>query len=147
MAGPYAHIACLVDDSAPAAGAAREARALADIGGAELTLVHVTQSAEAYVGGVTPWSEDLSRIDEQIRSQAAEWLASLATEVGARAVVLQGGHPGEIACLWAEENGADLLVVAPHRGRLARIALGSVAGYVAAHAHTAVLVVRGPQTA
>jgi nucleotide-binding universal stress UspA family protein len=103
----------------------------------------VAPSAQSFVGGVTPWSDDMAEIDDQLREQAADWLDDLAGEVGGEGVVLQGSHPGEIAVVWAEEQGVDLLVVAPHRGRLARIALGSVASYVATNATCAVLIARG----
>lgn len=139
----YEHIACLVDDSQPALAGARVAARLATLLGAKLTLVHVAPSAESFVGGTTPWTDDMADVDSQLRKQASEWLAHLSHEVGAEAVVLQGGHPGEIACLWAEEAGCDLVVVTPQRGRLARMALGSVAGYVAANASANVLVARG----
>ena len=139
----YSHVACLVDDSALATTGARLAAELADAAGATLSLVHVAPSAQSFVGGVTPWSDDMADIDDQLREQAGEWLAELTGEIGGEGVVLQGSHPGEIAVVWAEEQGVDLLVVAPHRGRLARIALGSVASYVATNARCAVLIARG----
>ena len=139
----YRHIACLVDDSALATAGARFAGELARAAGATLSLVNVAPSAQSFVGGVTPWSDDMAEIDDQLREQAADWLSELAGELEGEGVVLQGSHPGEIALVWAEEQGVDLLVVAPHRGRLARIALGSVASYVATNATCAVLIVRG----
>ena len=140
---PKPHVACLVDDSPPSALGARVGARHARRIGARLSIVHVAPSAEAFVGGTVPWSDDMADVDSQLRDQAETWLGALAKELEGEGVVLQGGHAGEIGCLWAEEVGCDLLVVAPQRGRMARIALGSVANYVATNAPCNVMVVRG----
>ncbi len=140
---PQPHVACLVDDSPASALGARVGALHAERIGARLSIVHVAPSAEAFVGGTVPWSDDMAGVDSQLRDQAETWLSALAKELGGEGIVLQGGHAGEIACLWAEEAECDLLVVAPQRGRMARIALGSVANYVATNAPCDVMVVRG----
>ena len=56
--------------------------------------------------------------------------------------VLLSGHAGSAACAWARRGGVDLLGAGAHRGRLARLALGSFASYVAYHAPCLVLLVR-----
>lgn len=52
------------------------------------------------------------------------------------------GHPAAAVCDWAEREGADLLVVAPHEGRAARLLLGSFASHLVHHAPSPVLVAR-----
>jgi nucleotide-binding universal stress UspA family protein len=71
---------------------------------------------------------------------ASAWLAQQ-VRPGEDAVVVEG-HPGSQACQWCQENAADLLVAAAHRGVVTRILLGSFAGFVAYHAPCSVLLVR-----
>ncbi|HNQ33072.1 MAG TPA: universal stress protein [Methanoculleus sp.] len=54
------------------------------------------------------------------------------------------GHPGASITALAHELGADLTVVGSHgRGRIDRFFLGSVSSYVADHATSTVMIVRG----
>ena len=62
---------------------------------------------------------------------------------GAKAVLLEG-DPADAVCDWAARAGADLLIVARHRGAIARALHGSFAGRVAEHAPCPVLVLRPP---
>ena len=66
-----------------------------------------------------------------------------AKKIDAEPVLLQGAHAGEAVCAWAADEGCDLLVAAPHSGRLRRTTVGSFAGYVSVHAPCSVLLARG----
>ena len=135
-AAPYAHIACCVEDSPGSERALGEARRLRAFGPGRLTIVHVAPTPIIYGESLGLPPED------QIAHVASTWLAETVQRIDGADSVLLSGHAASAACAWAREAGVDLLVAGAHRGRLARLALGSFASYVAYHAPCPVLLVR-----
>jgi nucleotide-binding universal stress UspA family protein len=83
---------------------------------------------------------------EVMQDAALEWLTeAIAGVPGAVPVVLQG-NPADAVCLWAEENGVDLLVAGAERGKIERLLLGSFALHLSKHAPCDVLLARLPKT-
>lgn len=140
MSVAYHRIACFIDDSAAAARALAHAAALRDATGAALQVVHVL-APPAFLVSLAAGLGGAPVHDTEVEREAAEmWLAEEARSVGAEGVLLEG-HPASTAAEWARESGADLLVVATHRGLVERTLLGSFAGYVAHHAPCPVFLV------
>lgn len=132
---PYRHIACCVDDSPASERAIAEARRLRALGPGHLTLIHVAQWPVTY--GL--WVPDPGDLYDGAR----HWLKGVVDEFPeAKAVLVEGGHPGAEACAWAHRHAVDLLVCASHHGPVARTVLGSFAHYLVHHAPCPVLVVR-----
>lgn len=78
--------------------------------------------------------------EEHIATARAE-LSSRADEVGAECEI-RAGHPATIILEFAEEIGADLIIIASHRPGMQDYLLGSTAGRVVRHADCTVLVER-----
>jgi nucleotide-binding universal stress UspA family protein len=133
---PYAHIACCMDDSPGSERALEEARRLRGFRTGRLTIVHVAPAPIIYGESLGLPPED------EIADVASAWLTETARGIDGADPVLLSGHAGSAACAWASQAGVDLLVAGAHRGRLARLALGSFASYVAYHAPCPVLLVR-----
>ncbi|HSJ74259.1 MAG TPA: universal stress protein [Miltoncostaeaceae bacterium] len=122
----WAHIACLVDDSAASAAALREARRVRAQGPSRLSIVHVAFGPP-----------------HDATTAAPGWLTAAAAEGPGDPVVLVNlGVPAAAACEWAAGARVDLIVAAAHRGMRERIMLGSFAGHLARHAPCSVLLVR-----
>jgi nucleotide-binding universal stress UspA family protein len=136
VAGPYLHIACCLDESPGSLRALQEARRLRSFGHGRLTIVHVRPSPIVYGESLTlPPDDDLT-------AAASAWLNAQLEHVAGAESILLSGHAGGAVCDWARQARPDLLIAGAHRGRLARLALGSFAGYVAYHAPCNVLLVR-----
>lgn len=132
-------------DGSPTGRAAVEAGVeLAADEGASVVVVHVVsilEFAERDNGGATPRPQRLPRAEEDVVLQSA--LATAAGHaVDAKAELLVGYPPTQIARLAAEVE-ADLIVVGS-RGlsRMKRVLLGSTSRELVAHAGRPVLVVR-----
>lgn len=135
----YGHIAVCIDRSDASMAALEEARALREAAGAgRLTIVHVAPSPLLYSGEAGAWVPD----PEDIATAAREWLNSAAATAPDATPVLLDGYPPAAACEWAEQNAVDLLVAASHRGLVARVFLGSFAGYLVRNAPCSVLLTR-----
>ncbi len=143
MTGNYNKIGCCIDDSEAATAAAGLAHLVARATGGQLLLVHVAPTPEAWLGGTEGWSTASLDAEASIREQAGAFLADQAQRIDAEPVLLQGAHAGEAVCAWATDAGCDLLVAAPHSGRLRRATVGSFAGYVSVHAPCSVMLARG----
>jgi nucleotide-binding universal stress UspA family protein len=144
-ARPPATIACCVDDSDASTAALAQAAALAEAAGAQLLVVHVMPSADAFTGGRTPWSLPAAQLAGDIMEEGRRWLDGRMQAAGvadAEQVLLQDDDEAEAVCRWAEEAGCDLLVAAAHRRGLARALLGSFTSHLARNAPCSVLVVR-----
>jgi nucleotide-binding universal stress UspA family protein len=116
------------------------AKALASGFEVNIVIMYAIEAVPTYVLPRIP--SDLLR---QHESEAGTKLRSLATAHGlaerARFVVRHGKPQHEIVAL-AEEEGADLIVMASHQPTGADILLGSVAASVVRHAPCSVMVVR-----
>lgn len=136
--GAFRHVACCIDASRSGGAALEEARGLSDAVGGRLSLVHAgpyTLTFEEVDGRRVPVREDLN-------AGARDWLRRRAGEIpGAEPVFLQGER-GPAACAWAEEAGADLIVVGAGSGRLPGLVPGGFVHHLLEHAPCPVLVVR-----
>lgn len=138
---PFRHVACCIDDSDAGGAALSYAAMVAASTGGSLSIVHVLApppflvSMAVGLGGAPVYDDGVHREAGQA------WIEGIAaTYENARAVLLEG-HPGETACRWATDEGADLLVLASHRGRIERALLGSFASFVSHHAPCPVLLI------
>lgn len=138
----FPHIACCIDDSAASDRALAEARRLRALGPGRLSLVHVAPWPLGLHGGAGGWVPEVAELEKGAR----EWLAVRAAEVPEAEQVILCGHPAATVCDWAEREHPDLIVVATHRGTLARALLGSFASFLAQHSPCPVLLVRPPAT-
>jgi nucleotide-binding universal stress UspA family protein len=133
-----------VDFSGRSDDAVRYARALADLSGARVDLLHAVDTGfEPDVYGVGMlWHEALPSIVERCRAAMAETAEAL---LGERAgdLHVEVASPAAAVLHAVERLGADLVVMATHgRTGLKRFALGSVAEKVVQHAPCPVLVVK-----
>lgn len=134
-------IGCCIDHSPAGEAVVAEGVRLRDAsGGAALHLVHVSQPPPPLRAGPYTYVEP----DSVVRSEEGGWLERRAQEVPGAMSALLEGDPAEAVCAWAREAGADLLIVARHRGPLSRALHGSFAGRVASGAPCPVLVLRPP---
>ncbi|WP_127114942.1 universal stress protein [Shimia sediminis] len=105
--------------------------------GGQITLLHVMEQIPAYAVNYVPEGFH----DEAKRAITAS-LSDMVQDVeGARALVVEG-HSGRTILDWAEQNGADLIVIASHRPGLQDYFLGSTAAQVVRHAQCSVHVLR-----
>jgi nucleotide-binding universal stress UspA family protein len=144
----WKRILVATDQSEPADEAVRQAHAWAQAYASELVVCHVIAS---------PWSvnalfpqrnegESLETLD--LEQRAAQAVSERVIDLTGRQpdafrVVLESGDPGANIVREAEEENADLVVIA-NRGAtgIARLPLGSVAERVVRYAHCPVLVAR-----
>lgn len=141
MTTAFRTIACCIDHSPAGPVVAAEGVRLRDaIDGAVLHLVHVVEAPPALRAGPYTYVEPASAV----RSDEGHWLHRQAERIPGAGAVLLEGDPAEAVCAWAEGAGADLLVVARHRGPVSRALHGTFAGRVAEHAPCPVLVLRPP---
>lgn len=110
--------------------------------GADIHLVHVIEPLAYAYGGDIPM--DLSEVQNQLQTQAAQQLAQLAQSVGISAdkqTVLIGQPTGEIHRL-ADEKSVDLIVIGSHGRQGLALLLGSTANGVLHGVKCDVLAVR-----
>lgn len=135
----YGHIAVCIDRSDASMAALEEGRALRESAGpGRLSIVHVSPWPLLYSGEAGAWAPD----PDDIASAAREWLDRASATVPEATAVLLDGYPPAAACEWAEHNAVDLLIAASHRGLVARVFLGSFAGYLVRNAPCSVLLTR-----
>ncbi|SET27445.1 universal stress protein [Oceanicella actignis] len=111
------------------------ARALA-AEGARLTVIHVIEETPSYVAAYIP--EETLRHN---REEARRHVAALAEGVGAAHEVVSG-HAARTIVRYAEDHGADCIVLASHKPGLEDYFLGSTAAHVVRHARCSVHVMR-----
>jgi nucleotide-binding universal stress UspA family protein len=141
---PYRHVACCVDDSDAAASAVAEASRVAGMAGGRLSLVHALPAVGRFTGGWTVRNPSRADLADDLREEARGWLGALAdAHPGAEPVLLEAGeHPADAVATWASRAECDLLVCAPWRGPVARVAhLGSFADRLVRRAPCPVLLV------
>lgn len=116
------------------------AKAIAETGNVELTLLNVVPELPGYVAAELP-----SSITLNIKTSADRDLRKLAKDLGLEGtcqILLRSGRPHNQILQVASETGADLIVIASHQPGLEDYLLGSVAGKVVRHAKCSVLVER-----
>jgi len=139
----YNHIIVAVDLAHGEAGKSllEKAVALADAGGT-VRLVHVLEDVPSYIAAELP--RDLN---DRRNAEAKVELKLLADSVGAGSGVTfeteirNGAAAGQILQS-AEDNGADLVMIASHRPGLSDYFIGSTAARVVRHAQCSVLISR-----
>jgi nucleotide-binding universal stress UspA family protein len=106
--------------------------------GARIMLINVVENIPAYVA-----AEISGDINEKAREDAHGVLENMVKAAGVKAdVEVRSGSPATAILAAAEEEGADLIIVASHQPGLQDYLLGSTAGRVVRHATCSVLVVR-----
>ncbi len=142
---PYRHVLFATDFSAHAERAAQRAKQLADLYGARLTLLHVSEDIFYYDDFYDPVIPDREAFEAQLETQALARLHKLAARLGvdeSSDVQLLSGTPKRTIVDYARKANADLIVLGSHgRHGIARL-LGSVASGVVRNAHCDVLTVR-----
>lgn len=124
----YRNILLPVDDSEVSLEVAREGVRLAKLSGATPIAVAVVEHTLTYPPPLTmsSWNE---LYPEQIAA-ARERLQKLQEQGGSAGLTVQihlrYGHPVQEILTVAEEEEADLIVMAAHHGRIATLLLGSV---------------------
>ncbi len=138
------------DFSALALHGARYARALRELFGAELHVIHVlapplSPELSAVVAADIPIAYSDPGLVETCRQTLARTVAEqfpglpIASE-------LCFGHPWSGICTYAEQHQIDLIILATHgRSGLRRVLIGSTADRVVQHAPCPVLVVKNPE--
>ena len=110
------------------------ARALCSPGGT-ITALTVMEHIPAYVAAELP----AGQIDRSHKMAHEALQAEMGAGIECRVVT---GHPGRTITDFADESGADCIVIASHQPGLQDYFLGSTAARVVRHAHCAVHVVR-----
>ena len=111
------------------------ARSIAGADG-RIALLHVLPEIPAFVAPELPEGMLQKNVEN-----AREELQALAGDSGAK-VEVRYGHPSTTIFEFAEETGADLIIVGSHRPGFQDYFLGSTAARVVRHAQCAVLVDR-----
>lgn len=135
----YKHIIVAVDLSHGDAGKALMAKAadLLDQGGV-IRLLHVLEDVPSYVAAELP--RDLN---DRRKAEAKVELGVLIEDKGVtvESEIRTGAPAGQILQC-AEDNGADLIMIASHRPGLSDYFIGSTAARVVRHAQCSVLISR-----
>ena len=104
---------------------------------ARFTFLHAQDILPSYVADhIAP--EVLISTHDEIKTRLNEMAAGMPNAN----VALVQGPAGRSITSWAEENSADLIVIASHRPTMSDIFLGSTAAWVVRHAPCAVHVIR-----
>jgi len=116
------------------------ARGLAAAHDGKLVLFNVIEAIPTFAAAQIP-----AEIHDKVRSDAVDALKAFAAEQGladSAETVVREGHPARAILDYANEIGANLIVMASHDPGPSDYLLGSVAGRVVRHAHCSVLVAR-----
>ena len=112
------------------------ARSLLNDGG-EMFAVHVYEPVQDYVSAFVD-DETLNKVATQVKARLDERVAG---EEGVTPVLLQG-HSGQAITDYAEEIGADCIVIGSHKPELSDFFLGSTATRIVRFAPCSVHVLR-----
>jgi nucleotide-binding universal stress UspA family protein len=143
LTGPVYDVVLLATDgSTPASRALDPAVTLAAETGATLHVLSVVDAADLGLFS----GADVAGVDDVLRSAAEATVADVVERVEAAGVdvvpAIRVGSPHREICAYADEVGADIVVVGTHgRSGLSRALLGSVAARVIRFAPVPVLVV------
>jgi nucleotide-binding universal stress UspA family protein len=141
--GPLNRIFVPYDFSEPAGQAVRYGEALADLYGAELSLVHVVQELMVPM----EYEVEVPKVDREAVTERARTALEDVSDREHR-ILVRTGHPARRIVELADDHDADLLVIATHgRTGLRRVLLGSVAEQVIRRAPCPVFTVKafGPE--
>lgn len=139
----YRHILLAVDFAPDSEVVIQRARELAQLHGARLSLVHVTEYVPVDMANELVLPQEME-LDQELNELAVKRLAEVGERIGIAAAdqhVLQGNTRGEIQRL-AEETKTDLIVLGSHGRQGIQRLLGSTANGVLHGAPCDVLAVR-----
>ncbi len=137
----YNTIVVAVDLTHPAQGKALLERGLKllDAGGS-VRILHVLEEIPSYIAAELPRD-----IGDKRNADAMVELKSIVQDVGAAETVhpeIRSGAPSAQILQCAEDNKADLVMIASHRPGLSDYFIGSTAARVVRHAQCSVLITR-----
>ena len=118
-------------------GVMKTAKTISSAMSGSLALLHVMEPSPGYVISQIP-----NAILEKRKSDAEQELRELAKQYGITDIVLREGAPATEIIEYANEIGADLIILDSHDPDLSNYFIGSVASRVVRHAHCSVHVVR-----
>jgi universal stress protein A len=139
----YRHILLAVDFAPDSEAVIQRARELAQLHGARLSLVHVTEYVPVDMANELVLPQEME-LDQELNELAVKRLAEVGERIGIAVAdqhVLQGNTRGEIQRL-AEETKTDLIVLGSHGRQGIQRLLGSTANGVLHGAPCDVLAVR-----
>lgn len=139
----YQHILLAVDFAPDSEIVIQRARELAQLHGARLSLVHVTEYVPVDMANELVLPQEME-LDQELNELAVKRLAEVAERIGIATAdqhVLQGNTRGEIQRL-AEDTKTDLIVLGSHGRQGIQRLLGSTANGVLHGAPCDVLAVR-----
>ena len=138
----YSNILVAIDLNDEAEPVSKKACSLAQLTGAKLHFMHVTEPLSYAYGGDIP--VDLSAIQEQLQEHAEERMTQFlrTSNLLAHSKILANGHIETEIHRAAEEIGADLIVVGSHGRHGLALLLGSTSNSVLHGASCDVLAVR-----
>lgn len=116
------------------------AREIADKHGARLILLGVLEAVPSYIAAQLP-----KTFHETATNEATAALNAVAERHGvakSAEIVVRDGHPSTKILEYAEQAGADMIVIASHDPGVADYFIGSVTSRIVRHAHCSVVVVR-----
>ena len=130
--------AALFNEGATTRAALKKAKSLLDTGG-KVTLVHVIDEVPGYVAASIPKEHMTAR-----RREVEEQLEKIASEASGMKVncVVREGQPSASILGSAQENDADLIMIASHKPGFSDYFIGSTAARIVRHAQCSVLVTR-----
>lgn len=115
----------------------KTAKVISSAMGGSLALLHVMEPSPGYVISQIP-----KAILEKRKSDAEQELRELAKQYEVAEVVLREGAPATEIIEFANEIGAELIILDSHDPDLSNYFIGSVASRVVRHAHCSVHIVR-----
>ena len=108
------------------------------VDGGKIIVLNVVEEIPGWAAAELP-----ANLIEESRTRAKADLQAIADESGADAMVeVRSGHPYKTILDVAQENSADLIIIASHKPGLQDYFLGSTAAKVVRHARCSVLVMR-----
>lgn len=116
--------------------AAKVAAELLDDGG-KITLFHAIEPIPTYVTTYIP-----PEISSQSKEEAQKQLKTMAGDLKTDNIALVYGAAGRSIVDWADQNGADCVIIKSHKPEFSDLFLGSTAAWVVRHAQTNVHVLR-----
>ncbi len=134
-----------IDEFPESSATLRSAIALADGLGAELTVVHAVPFAQPAAFDVPDFSavrrDALRSLTPEVQKRVREWSQGTSWEGRdpGSALVVRAGQPAQVLAKEAEERGADLLLIGPHR-KHGLLDFGNTMRNTLAAAHTSVWV-------